>query len=1347
MSACMADSRNVCAACVVILTGAWRADGQSSVWEGTQDAYWTNKVNWADGVEAYGWGTATFNSAGNNRTNLSLAYTGRAPAMQHLLFTSSSCAPYKIGTSPTGQRYWMMTGGSVTVDAGVVNDQVIGAYVLLGNSDVAHTITFRNFSPVASLTFMGDLRFRTTAAGTVTLRLEGTGEMDFNGHCVTNGKAPCALYNFNSGRVTMAGMNRLNRLYMRYALSEGESHVTLSEGAELFLDYGSSDYSIWHEGTGIIDGAGTLRFGKGTGANFARIYVKTGSALTIRAPITSAGGLEMRSTVSGGGTLVLDGINTMSSNFVNTSIGAVSVAKMGHQGATDSNLGCGTSILFRGAGSGLIYTGAGETSDRLIDFSASARLDQSGTGDLILSQDLVVGANAKTLTLTGSAAGAGELAGVIGPGTGATSLAKEGAGLWRLTAANTYAGATTVRNGTLVLCGENGAAHATSAVVLEGGVLCLSNSVSENVADRLANSAGIALTGGCLAFVHGSGTADYREALGSLTVVENASVVKIIPAAEGQTATLTFASLARSGHGVVGFQGERLGEDGNVCSRILFVTPPALVNGFIGPWATVNGAALAMYDAARGVYAAPASAYIDIAARGPDSVIPDNPALNARIVTDGISGPIALETEDGAGVFSLAQESVTSAIVSMAGKTLTTFAVSIAEEGGPLALGEAPGAGELRNGAGLGEILFDNRSAHPLTVHAALNENGSGTMLTKRGSGTVNLEGRVTVSGVTHVAGGELTWGALADSAHVIGSAVEMAGGRETPVSVRINGASQLAGYGDFTVGMRAGDRCVLRLDGGLAVQTSPEKANGRVYVGNGSGVSGAVIQHSGSFNVSTGISGAAFHVLGNGGGYGYHRIMGGALRSGEIAVGGSSSAGDGNASVLDLFGGEVTLDAWCLLVAWGKGAGAVNLFGGSFGGTNNGGEVLFAYNNNSAITAQVNLLGAGAKMFDRGSAIYKLINLSRGGTNTLGAVNLNAGELTLFRAHASFGNGTPNTTTPTHFNFNGGLLKAAASTTQFMQGLSAAYVRAGGARIDTDGHAVTLNQPLVAPAGYGVSGIALASAGTGYIGAPAVLVSGGAGVGATAIALVDLEPGSPFCGQVTNILVTAAGSGYGAGDLPRVTLRGGGCLTPAVAGPVTLAENISGGLSKHGEGTLTLGGACTFSGGTTIRGGTLKFGRADALLPGSAVSVEAEGTFDLGGFTVTNTVSGGGAVVNGTLHTEFSPGGTPAIDTQIITIGPGAFLEGMYLLDVTADGACDKLTIHGNADVSGLAMHVVDTARLNRKKRYAVAAFSGQTAGVFSLSNLTDDRWNLQTGADGTLWLFFADGMVFMLK
>jgi len=685
----------------------------------------------------------------------------------------------------------------------------------------------------------------------------------------------------------------------------------------------------------------------------------------------------------------------------------------------------------------------------------------------------------------------------------------------------------------------------------------------------------------------------------------------------------------------------------------------------------------------------------------------------------------------------------------MAGQTLTTLAVRIAEEGAALTLGEVPGEGVLRNATGFDEILFDNRSSYPLMVNAAFSESGSDITLHKHGSGTVNLNGRVTVSGLTRVLEGELAWGALPeDSTHTIGSSVEVTGGRETPVTVRVNGASQLTGVGNIRVGTNAGDRCVMVLDGGLNVQALPGEANRKLHVGNGLGASGAIIQHSGVLNVSTGVSADAFHVVGNLGGYGYHRITGGELCSGEIAVGGPGALGDGSVGVIDLFGGKVTVDGWCLLVAWSREVGVLNIFGGSYGGGDTrGGEVLLGYANGHRITAQVNLLGSGAKMFDRGgSVIQKRINLARGGTNTLGAVNLNAGELTLHRADALFGNNTPNTTTPSHFNFNGGLLKAAANTMQ-IEGLTAAYVRAGGARIDTGGYTVTLNQPLVAPEGYGVSAIALVSGGTGYIGAPAVLVSGGAGIGATAIALVDLEPESPLCGQVTNILVTSAGSGYGAGDQLNVTLRGGGCLTPAVVGQVTLAENISGGLVKLGNGTLTLGGAGTFTGGTTVSGGTLKFGCVDALLPGSAIAVEEAGTLDLGAFTVTNTVSGSGPVVNGTLHTEFSPGGTPSIGTQLITIGQGALLEGVYLLDVTAEGASDTLTLNGDVDISSVALHVVDVTQLSRRKRYAVAQLSAQTTGMFSRSNLPDERWHLQRAGNGTVWLYFSDGMVFMLR
>jgi len=1339
--------RRVCVACAVILAGAWRTDAQnvSATWLGTQDAYWTNGLNWTGGKWAYGYSTATFDSAGNNRTNISIVGSRPTPALQHLRFSSPACAPYKIGTS-TSQFYWMISGGSITVDEDVVNDQAIGGWVSLGNSDGDITLTFRNRSPVAALRFMGDLRFRSSATGLVRFWLEGVGEMFFNGNCVTNGTAQCEVRNNNTGRITLAGMNRVNRLYNRSGLSQGNSHVTLKEGAELFLDYGSGNYSIWHEGTGIIDGPGTLRFGKGS-TGPARIYVKDGSSLTIRAPLTSAGGLEMYHS-TGGGTLVLDCTNTMASDLIISARGGmVSVAKMGNQGAIDSNLGCGTSIFFQNEGNGcLIYTGSGETSDRLINFSRNARLDQSGTGDLILTQDLVVGANTKTLTLMGSGTGAGEIAGVIGPGSGATSLAKEGSGLWRLTAANTYTGTTTVRDGTLTLCGANGAVSATSAVVLEGGTLCLSNAVTANAADRLADAVGITLNGGCLAFVNDSGAADYSETLGALTVSGEAGVIKTTPAAAGQASTLTFASLTRSGDAFVDFQGEGLGEAGSTRNRILFTTPPQTVNGYIGPWATVNGTALAKYDPVRGVYAEP----LDIAAHGPDSVIPDNPVLDVRIATDGVSGPITLETATGASIFNLTQASATPATVSMTGQTLTTLAVRIAEEGAALTLGEMPGEGVLKKGTAFDEILFDNRSSHPLTVNAAFSESESDTTLTKRGSGTVNLNGPVTMSGLTRVLEGELAWGALAgDSTHTIGSFVEMTGGKETPVTVRFNGVSQLTGVGDFWVGTNAGDRCVVVLDGGLSVQALPGETGRKMYVGNGLGVSGAIIQHSGVLNVSTGVSAAAFHVVGNSGGYGYHRITGGELCSGEVAVGGPGTAGVGNAAVMDLFGGKVTLDKWCLLVGWTRGVAALNLFGGSYGGGDaDGGELLLGYANNHNITAQVNLLGSDAKMFDRGASLtQKRINLARGGTNILGAVNLNAGELTLYKADAWLGNNTPNTTTPTHFNFNGGLLKAAATTTTLIQGLTAAYVRPGGARIDTDGYNVTINQPLVAPTGYGLSTVALASGGAGYIGAPAVLVSGGAGIGATAIALVDLEPESPLCGQVTNILVTAAGSGYGTGDKLSVELRGGGCLTPAVVGQVTLAENISGGLVKLGNGTLTLGGAGTFTGGTTVSGGTLKFGCVDALLPGSAIVVEEEGTLDLGAFTVTNTVSGGGPVVNGTLYTEFSPGGTPAIGTQLITTGQGGLLEGVYLLDVTADGTCDKLTLNGEVDVSSVVLRVVDATQLNRRKRYAVAQFSAQTTGMFIKSNLPDERWHLQRAENGMVWLYFSDGMVFMLK
>ncbi len=1352
MNVIVAWNRLGCWTGALVLLAVGIVQAESGTWLGAVNNYWDTNVNWdVVSVRPYGNETATFNGPGNGLTAINLRKLGAsALAIRDVVFTSPDCAAYTLGDAST-QMFWFMNSGTLTIAEDVVNNQMIGCPVKFGNNSGSDTtITLINNSPTAKLLFNGTNLFASgTSTKYVGVRFEGKGDITFNKVLYTNGVTPFYLYNHNTGRLTFAapGQNRVRFLYiMNASASPGKTHVTLNSGTELFLDNANNSYSIWHEGDGLIDGGGTLRLGKGTGSNFARLYVKAGSRLTIQSDLTSAGGLEMSASATSGGTLVLDCVNTMASNIVNNSLGFISVSKIGNRGSIDSNVGAGQRITFGGSGSGLVYTGTGETTDRLIEFTANARLDQSGSGDLVLSENLVVGANAKTLTLMGSAAGVGEIAGVIEPGAGLTSLAKEGTGLWRLSATDTYTGSTTVRNGTLALTGAAGALTATSGVNLEGGRLCLTNSVAANHTNRLSDVCGITLNGGSLDFVHDGGASDYSETFGTLTVGEKGSKVSASRAGEGQTSTIIFNSLTRTGRGTLDFSGLGLGESGSTRNRILFTNPPPTVNGFIGPWASVNGAALAMYDTTRGVYAAPDSAYTNIAARGPDSVIPDNAALNVHISTDGTSGPISLEGEGGAGIYTLTQLTDITATVATAGKTLSTCAVTIDDDAGALTLGENIGDGTLQIASGVNELTLENRSTNAMTINAAISESGAGAALTKNGKGHLNLNGRVSVTGSARVNGGTLTLGGVSGPSHMIGSAFDMTGGNENPVAFNIRGAAEVVSNGNFSAGLVSGDRCVVNIVSNLTVQTSPVNSGGRMYIGNGLGSAASVVQRSGTVTVSTGVSGAAFHVVGNNGGYGYHRMTGGKLVSGEIAVGGSGSLGDGNASVFDLFDGELTLDAWCLLIMWGRGSGALNLFGGSYGGSGSGGEVILAYNGGSAITAQCNLLSPAAKMFDRGAASYKLINLARGGTNTLGAVNLNAGELTLYRAHASFGNLTNNTTTPTHFNFNGGLLRVAANSSQLMQGLTAAHVYPGGAKIDTVDFAATINQPLVAPAGCGVSGIALASGGAGYIGAPVVLISGGSGKGATAIALVDLEEGSPVCGQVTNILITGAGSGYAVSDALTATLRGGGCLTPATLGVVALGTNVSGGLVKLGGGTLTLGGACTYSGGTIVSNGTLKVGRADALLPGSAVTLDG-GTFDLNGFTVTNRIDGCcGAVSNGTLYTEFSPAGTNAVGRQTLAVSVED-LKGTYFIDVTADGACDMLEIKGDVDISNLALRIVDLSKLSRKKVYSVATVSGATNGLFGETNLPDARWRMIAGPDGVIRVFFSDGMIFELR
>jgi autotransporter-associated beta strand protein len=114
------------------------------------------------------------------------------------------------------------------------------------------------------------------------------------------------------------------------------------------------------------------------------------------------------------------------------------------------------------------------------------------------------------------------------------------------------------------------------------------------------------------------------------------------------------------------------------------------------------------------------------------------------------------------------------------------------------------------------------------------------------------------------------------------------------------------------------------------------------------------------------------------------------------------------------------------------------------------------------------------------------------------------------------------------------------------------------------------------------------------------------------------------------------------------------------------------GGLTKIGLGTLTLSGANTYSGGTTIEAGTLQLGSATALPTGKAVTFSGDGTLNLNGH-------------NASIGALSGTSGTIAIGSATLTLGTdnssssfGGVFTGTGTGDITKSGT-GTLTLTGD--------------------------------------------------------------------
>ena len=286
-------------------------------------------------------------------------------------------------------------------------------------------------------------------AGTVTFQADATmtvaGDISGTGSSISKtGNFTTALAGNNSYTGTTTVSAGVLALQNASALGGTAAGTSVTSGARVELDnvtITGENITIAGEG-GNFFGALQGRAGSSvwTGnvsvdANLTRIGTQAGATLEVSGVISSTSDhIVVFRPANDTSPVIVSGNNTYTGP---TSIvgGVVSASNLGSVAGGPSNFGSPTStangtirMSVVNATGTLRYTGADETTNRVIDLSAAnngAYIDQSGAGLLKFTSDLTAtGVGAKTLVLQGSTAGSGELAGAVvdNPTTGSTLL-------------------------------------------------------------------------------------------------------------------------------------------------------------------------------------------------------------------------------------------------------------------------------------------------------------------------------------------------------------------------------------------------------------------------------------------------------------------------------------------------------------------------------------------------------------------------------------------------------------------------------------------------------------------------------------------------------------------------------------------------------------------------------------------------------------------------------------------------------------------------------------------------------------------------------------------------------------
>jgi fibronectin-binding autotransporter adhesin len=1003
--------------------------------------------------------------------------------------------------------------------------------------------------------------------------------------------------------------------------------LTITSGAMLFTLNSAATNSTAHNI--ILGGFDSGITTAGTNPEYV-LHVVNPSSLSTTATLTTTIGSPLTSTAditkSGRGTLILSGTNTAGGGSKKTTIneGVLQIADMDNLGGNTGGL------VFAG---GTLRLGAGFTDTNLT--RTITFLQSGGTLDT----------NGIDVALTSS----------LGSGPG--PLTKIGGGTLTLNSTAALTGSTTLSAGNITL-GASDAIGAGDLSIAAGSTLAMGafNATVGNI--TLPNSATVALTG--TGTLTGSGTMTASRATispllaGSMNLIKQTAAVTLTlsnPAntytgyTHVQDGTLSIASVANAG--VASSLGAPTGDNAAIRLGNLATAGTLAYTGGLGSTdrmivlagttggATIDGSGTGALTLAGDITGTEYGTKI--------LTLTGTPTTVTNVVSGDISNGLGTlgVTKSGAGLWWLTgANTYTGATNLSAGILVISDNSNLGSTTGTIAPVTFNG-GTLRYAPAATNTDVSGRTV-AFTAGAIIDTNGNnvtyangigGTAafgLTKTGAGTLTLAGANTFTGTSNVSGGTLQIG---------------------------NGStgSIALGAGNLLVANTAGNAVLNIVTGGTTTVNM-------LQVGSVSGASGAVNLSGGSLTMTQAETGPdSFQSFGAAtGSYGAFAMSAGTLTTTRFMFGGTNAAGSSGIGVGLISGGIVNTTGYLLIARNGTSTGILTITGGTINHTGATQHIYLGLAGSGR--AELNVNGGLINNTGRG------ILFSGGGFSWTGTgiLNLNAGTLTTDNIVHSSGT--------SYVSFNGGALRASAGSAAFVPTtITAAYVNgafgafAGGAVVDSNMFDITIAEPLLAPAGNGVFSLAVATEGAGYIGAPAVLISG-TGTGATAIAnMVDDGSGNGTF-KVGSITITNPGVNYTG--TPTFTLSGGGAATAATAGAVATALNTSGGLTKLGAGILTLSGTNTFGGPVNVNGGTLAFSTSANLgaatqvtntlgANGATLSYTGATSLDLGANRVLTVGSGGATLDVGAAAATltFSGGVAPASTGNLVKTGAGAVI------------------------------------------------------------------------------------------